>query len=275
MLEGRAGERPPVSLYVKGLLSGWVTGTAFFMLIAVAQGYSPRKALLPVVVIAAIFTPMIIVPIVSKLGPAQGTARLRPTAVLRLGGSYEDAFDRCVEAVASLENSTVLRADGSKGLIVARVKASWESFGEIVRLQVSREAAGAAVRLSSRPRMPLTVLDQGKNERNLQAIVDRLTELPASPSLGKWAPGGEQRVPSRALAIGGASLILHLIFQIAAKGTGAGYVWFALANVGSLLAFFGAGLYVARSAGASKRIEALVVTGAVLSLIGQFVVLAR
>lgn len=175
MPERRPGSRPPRSLYRKGLIAGWVASGTVLMLMALGFGYGFRAALLPVVLISAVFGPIVMVRVVSKLGPAQGSAEVRPTASLRLSGPYDDVFDRAVQAAGALAGSRRVRSNRSTGVIVTRVAPTWESFGEKVRLVVRGGVSGAEVQLSSKPRIPGTVIDQGKNERNLQAIVSHLS----------------------------------------------------------------------------------------------------
>ena len=275
MHEKRGADRPPSSLYIKALLSGWVMSAGVFMVIAVVQGYSIRSALLPVVIIAAIFTPCVGVPLVLTLGPAQGTASVRPTASLQLGDDYGDVFDRALEAVASLDGSRIVRADRSRGLIVAKVAPTWESFGEKLRLELLRRPVGVDVRLSSRPRMPLTVADYGKNERNLQTVVGHLTDSPKRTILDLGDPTPAPRPPLGVFVVGGAAVVLQLAFSSLFRRSGTGHMWFALANVGFLLVFFGSWLLAARRADTGVKVRVLAGVGAVLSVVGQLAALAK
>lgn len=147
---------------MKALLAGWVACLPVALLFVVGRGSSIRGAVVPAVVVATIFTPLIVVPLVSRFGPAQGTASVRPTASVSVAGAYDDVFARCVEAVGSVPGARIVRATASTGDIRARVALTSESWGERVRVNVHPVPGGAEVTVSSRPVHPGTVIDQAR-----------------------------------------------------------------------------------------------------------------
>lgn len=174
MAERRPFKTPPFSLFLKALLSATVVSGTLFMLIAVGLGYGVGDSLIPVAVIAIVFAVMVSVPVVLLLGPAQGTSRVRPTSSVRLSADYDGVFDRCVQAAASADGFRIVRNDPLRGVIVARVSPTWKSFGETLRVTIRRTSGGSEVCLSSKPRVPFTLMDQGKNEQNLELLRERL-----------------------------------------------------------------------------------------------------
>lgn len=68
--------------------------------------------------------------------------------------------------------------DQEQGKIAAKSKMSWASFGEDITVEVSsREAGKILLRISSRPTRSFTVVDYGKNHKNIEEIVKRLVHL--------------------------------------------------------------------------------------------------
>jgi len=66
------------------------------------------------------------------------------------------------------------------GVITARTRRSFVSFGEQIAIKVTGVGKDSAwIRLSSAPAMKFTVLDYGKNYRNIEAIRRMLRSLGA------------------------------------------------------------------------------------------------
>ena len=70
------------------------------------------------------------------------------------------------------------RADRAAGVIKARIGPTWQSWGEVVEVDLRQlTGAGLEVEVRSKPVLPLTFLDYGKNERNVRRILEHLTDM--------------------------------------------------------------------------------------------------
>lgn len=90
---------------------------------------------------------------------------------LRLDVPPAQAFDRATRAVAALPNTRVA-GDPTTGRIEANVPmTSWRSVGERVTVVVEPAGSnGSLLSLESRPTVPLTQVDYGKNRDNVERI---------------------------------------------------------------------------------------------------------
>lgn len=141
----------------------------------VLAGQPLRVLALPAIIIGALFSIFVSVGIVRRLGPVQGQASVRAESQVLAPVSLETAFDQCVAAIHSLDGATVRHLDPASGRIRARVARSPESWGERVVIALAPRSGQTEVTVPSRPTVPLTLLDQGKNERNVQHVIDRLS----------------------------------------------------------------------------------------------------
>jgi hypothetical protein len=62
----------------------------------------------------------------------------------------------------------------SESRLRAKTGMTWRSFGEVVTADLARSSGGTRIRLSSRPRWPITVVDYGNGRSHLQALLDAL-----------------------------------------------------------------------------------------------------
>ncbi|CAM3818700.1 DUF1499 domain-containing protein [Smaragdicoccus niigatensis] len=91
----------------------------------------------------------------------------------------DEAFGQVEHAVLQLP-SRIVTANPEAGEITARVPMSWNSWGEVLQVRIESTPAGSIARISSRPRMRLTVADFGKNRTNVERIAAAL--LSGSPA---------------------------------------------------------------------------------------------
>ena len=104
-----------------------------------------------------------------------------------------DLPDRIVGALRSLP-AEVTGADPRSGRFTARRGTSWKSWGEDVVVQLSGDPDRPSATVSSRPRVPTTLIDYGRGRRNVEHVVGRLTSQ--SPP-GERALSGREPVRSR------------------------------------------------------------------------------
>jgi len=129
----------------------------------------------------------------SKVGVGRSTAASRqgrrpifpgfisPSVSLRLPLGYGEAFDRCI-SVAGRAPCKLQYHDRGTGIIKARIGLSWRSVGEVVFFRVVDAGESVAkVEVASKPLLPTTMFDGGKNEDNLARILSELRSV-APPS---------------------------------------------------------------------------------------------
>ena len=83
------------------------------------------------------------------------------------------AREAVLQAMYGLNRVKVLR--DSDGVVEARTGVSLASFGEIVRAELVEDRGTTKVQLESRPALRTTLVDWGKNKRNLSALQRALT----------------------------------------------------------------------------------------------------
>ena len=162
------------ALYVKAFLLGWPIASAIALIPGLLMGYPFGSAFTTAAALGAALSAVLTVALVNRFGPLQGDAPVRPTTRLVLSMPYDAAFDLCTQAVRSIPSSTLDESTRDAGRISARLPRSPESWGERVVVTVRANGPETEITVSSRPTMPLTLGDQGKNRRNVEQIVDAL-----------------------------------------------------------------------------------------------------
>lgn len=90
---------------------------------------------------------------------------------LLLSLPYEQAFAVCKEALARLSRITLKREDYSTGTLVANSQITWDSFGEKIVMNIQAiDNDITQVEFASRPIVPTTIFDYGKNLQNVERI---------------------------------------------------------------------------------------------------------
>lgn len=162
------------AIYVTSFLVTQVITTALWFSGALLGGRSVAAALVGAG-FAGVFAPVVLsATMVRRFGSLQGDSLLRPVVTRIVAGPYDAAFDRCAEAVRSLGGSTVEQLDRTSGTVSARVARTPESWGERVVVSLRELNSETEITVSSHPRMALTVIDQGKNQRNVEHILTNL-----------------------------------------------------------------------------------------------------
>lgn len=112
---------------------------------------------------------------VESLAPAapEAAMRVRQHATVELPFPYDQAFDRCIGALERVPGR-LRRKDRAAGSIRADTKSSWASWGEKIEVRLRECASGTHVEISSHPTFRATVVDYGKNLRNLNTVIGAL-----------------------------------------------------------------------------------------------------
>ncbi|WP_214370964.1 hypothetical protein [Pseudonocardia sp. H11422] len=116
--------------------------------------------------------------------PATFTPDVRRSRTARIDLPPAEVFRHALQACRALRRAHVTGADEDTttggGTITLRVGMSWWSWGErmVVRLR-PRDRTATEAEVSSVPVWPPTVVDYGRNEDNVDAVIDWLRALPA------------------------------------------------------------------------------------------------
>lgn len=172
---------------------GWKAVLAFFVSCAVVYGLalkvlgdSPVAAAVGGLVWAALFVPMFLW--ASRRTNEKSSAKRglgqpgddEPTVQVQVHILLPPA--EVIETVRSVANAMhrakVVSATNTEVRI--RVGASFQSWGEHLRVEVTRESDGARVRVTSRPVLRTTLFDYGKGKENVRQITDALQARAAS-----------------------------------------------------------------------------------------------
>jgi hypothetical protein len=101
---------------------------------------------------------------------------------IQLPISVESARDRVIDALNRLgaRGVRVVKSSLSSIVIRGRISISWRSLGEIVYVDITAANRDSAnINVMSRPLLPTTLIDYGKNAENAQAIVSLLSSAPS------------------------------------------------------------------------------------------------
>lgn len=106
--------------------------------------------------------------------------------------SASTAFDRGFDDVrrdarSALEakGASIATADEAAGTIEARVGMGLMSWGEVIQVAISGSAsAPTSVTIKSRSRVPITLVDRGKNARNVNQVLGDIEAVLSSPAAG-------------------------------------------------------------------------------------------
>ena len=91
----------------------------------------------------------------------------------------EQARKLALEAIASI-GGKVKSEDRATGLVEARISLSIWSWRENMELTVEPEGAGSKVTVKSRSAKRTTLIDWGKNRRNVKRIIEYISRSAAS-----------------------------------------------------------------------------------------------
>ena len=100
-----------------------------------------------------------------------GGGRVRAEREALVPMPAEEAFERCLRALTELNGGTIIAADADTGGIEARTGISWQSFGEVVEVEIEPGVEGTRLRVRSAPRLKTTLVDYGKNRQNVDRVM--------------------------------------------------------------------------------------------------------
>jgi hypothetical protein len=87
-------------------------------------------------------------------------------------GEYNEIYTKLCDAVKCYSKFIIYNEDCENGIISARAKGSWRSFGEDIKIEITKGSAGKFyVNIVSRPKVFLTMFDYSKNFENVETIL--------------------------------------------------------------------------------------------------------
>lgn len=105
-----------------------------------------------------------------------GVAGVVAQGAVRAAVPGPEVLARVAEAAALLPGGRLAAVDGSRALL--RTGVSWRSWGERVEIEVLPQGPAARVVLRSRPLVPFTLVDQGRNADNVARLAAWVAALP-------------------------------------------------------------------------------------------------
>lgn len=110
----------------------------------------------------------------SKSNSSDKTMSVRQIKVLELQLPYDKTFDLCIESLDTI-GGTVKQEERSLGKVVSKIGMTWKSFGETVQFDIHKiDDKKTQVQVLSKPALPITLVDYGKNLENVEKITEFL-----------------------------------------------------------------------------------------------------
>lgn len=97
--------------------------------------------------------------------------------------SFESVWKATQEAIGAVAN--LVESNPVTGHLKATVGLSWLSWGEVIDVAVSPRTPPILVSVASRSSYPLTLVDWGKNERNVNAVLLGLQSVLSRSTVGQ------------------------------------------------------------------------------------------
>ncbi len=109
-------------------------------------------------------------------GMPEDASKVKHTRKIQLAHSYEEAFGLAVSSLQSLGKHKIQQSEKSSGKIQAKIGLNPKSAGEVISFNVRRISDGQTeIEVTSRPWLPTTLVDYGKNLENVEKIVNFLS----------------------------------------------------------------------------------------------------
>jgi hypothetical protein len=151
-LQGGPGGDPGPAGYVILAVASAVAGTLFGLVMALVLGHLQDRA--------------------ARRTGVHGVSARR---VVQAAVSGPEVLARAGAAAAML-GGRLMAVDADRALL--RTGVSWRSWGERVEIEVRAQGPAARVVLRSRPLVPFTLVDQGRNAENVARLADWVAGLP-------------------------------------------------------------------------------------------------
>lgn len=143
-----------------GLLSGLLTGLFGGGLFSIIMGYLHTRSVRRM-----------------PYGEHEGAMGVRHLRRVEVRLPYDRAFDLCLSSVGAVRKGGIRVKDRSLGTIEAKAGMTWKSWGEVISFNLRRiDETRTLVEVSSKPVLPTTLVDLGKNLENVEGIAGTLAQ---------------------------------------------------------------------------------------------------
>jgi hypothetical protein len=106
---------------------------------------------------------------------SEESMKVRHTRELYMRLSYENSYDLLLDSIKSLKNWKIKKEDRSEGIICIKTAINWKTFGEYVTIKIIKlDSVQTKVEISSKPIVPTTLIDLGRNLENVDTICNIL-----------------------------------------------------------------------------------------------------
>lgn len=107
-----------------------------------------------------------------------GTSGVSQAKTIELQLPFYKTCNLCVASLESINGRIAEKTEQEEGAgakVVAKTKMNWKSFGETVQFDILKvNSDKTEVKISSRPKLPMTLVDYGRNLENVKKITDFL-----------------------------------------------------------------------------------------------------
>ncbi|WP_226668084.1 hypothetical protein [Metabacillus litoralis] len=87
--------------------------------------------------------------------------------------SVSEAFQLCKQTVSVLNSAKITYENQEKGLLIFKTGINWRTWGDVVEIALNEiNPSSTKISIHSRPRVPTTLVDYGKNAENVQQIIN-------------------------------------------------------------------------------------------------------
>ncbi|MEB1808867.1 MAG: hypothetical protein LPK26_16525 [Bacillaceae bacterium] len=90
---------------------------------------------------------------------------------------YKDSFELCKNSLSSINGTKITHEDVEKGIIQAKTGVNIQTWGDKLEFHIQKvDEEVSKVWVQSRPIVPTTLIDYGKNLNNIKRITNHLEE---------------------------------------------------------------------------------------------------
>lgn len=92
--------------------------------------------------------------------------------ILEIKTSLDKAQNLCVESLKLIKGSKIRKQDSSQGIIIAKTGLNWKTWGDVITFELRKISRNdhIQIKVSSKPVLPTTLVDYGKNRENVDTI---------------------------------------------------------------------------------------------------------
>lgn len=169
-------------LYIKILLG---TGIPFAILMGIVIAhdhgastgfiYGTFSGLIFGVGMSLVFGTIQILTVKKKRNPSNTSLSTKQVRNIHIDTPFTYAIDRCVGAIKEIKGFKIINVDKEAGVIAAKSRINWLTWGEEISIHVrEKDSNSTNIRISSQPLVKTTLVDYGKNARNIEILEKKI-----------------------------------------------------------------------------------------------------